>query len=123
MRKIETVFDLLAMLMVLFITVVPHHHHQALLCLVQEECIEDHCYNDEHTNHSDANHQEQESHCITSEKYCQDEDQYLAWPVLAPISVEVISTPNGDEFRTFPRYHHPAKSFSSIPILSWRINC
>ena len=57
-----------AVLMMMFVNLVPHHHHQTMICLVQEVCQMDGCYDDEHTGHSDANHEEDESHCISHEK-------------------------------------------------------
>ena len=60
LRKLSIIPTLAAMLMVMFVTFVPHHHHQAMICLVHETCEADGCVNDEHTGHSDANHEEDE---------------------------------------------------------------
>lgn len=113
---------LMAMLMVLFTTMVPHHHHQAMICLVKEVCELDGCTDDEHTNHSDANHEQDESHCVSRERYCPSD--VLRLDVLPVTSID-SSVP---AFFPIPSARKaPAASFNgrhhSPPLLSWRINC
>ncbi|MBP5635866.1 MAG: hypothetical protein J6W83_05720 [Bacteroidales bacterium] len=123
LRKIEIISDLLAMLMVLFITVVPHHHHQAMICLVHEECVVDHCCNDDHTNHPETDQEEQESHCVAHEKYCPSDN--LRLEVSAPLAVPAAVLPCPVTVAA-PAFHTPARvlpAYSPPPVLTWRINC
>ena len=122
LRKIAIIPSLMAMMMVLFTMFVPHHHHQAMICLVHEVCLADGCCDDEHTSHSDANHEEDESHCVSREKYCPSDDLRLDVVILPPVIINnlvpaVVGTPNCD---TAPLSN---TVFHSPPLLTWRINC
>lgn len=63
----------LAMMMVTLATMLPHHHHQTMICIVEEVCEMDGCCDDEHTHHSDANRDQDESHCVAHKQYCPSE--------------------------------------------------
>ncbi len=114
LRKLAILPTLMAMLMVLFTTMVPHHHHQAMICLVKEVCELDGCTDDEH--------EEDESHCVSREKYCPSDILRLDIPPVTALdsSSPAIFLPH--TVRTAPvstsnvRHHSP-------PILTWRINC
>ena len=114
---------LVSMMMVLFTTMVPHHHHQAMICLVKEVCELDGCIDDEHTSHSDANHEEEESHCVSHENYFPSDGLRLDF---TPLEVPAVEIPvKVDVIRAFPAFSR-ALLFalsSPPPILSWRINC
>ncbi len=73
LRKLSIVPIFLAMMMVTLATVLPHHHHQTMICIVEEVCEMDGCCDDEHTQHSDANHDQDESHCVAHKQYCPSE--------------------------------------------------
>jgi hypothetical protein len=77
LRKLAAAPILLAMLMVAMATVIPHHHHETMICIVHEVCGMDGCRDDEHTQHSDANHNEDESHCVAHEQYCHSENIHI----------------------------------------------
>ncbi len=124
LKKLSIASIFLAMLMVMFTTCVPHHHHQTMICLVQEICLEDGCCDDEHTHHSDANHDEDESHCVAHEKYCPSDNLRVDYAPTAIVLPE-------------PLVHIPASIPAAVqgfvvagskpqvppPILTWRINC
>lgn len=61
LRKLSIVPIFLAMMMMTLATVLPHHHHQTMICIVEEVCGMDGCCDDEHTHHSDTNHNQDES--------------------------------------------------------------
>lgn len=73
LRKLSIVPIFLAMMMVTLATILPHHHHQTMICIVEEVCAIDGCRDDEHTQHSDANHNQDESHCVAHKHYCPSE--------------------------------------------------
>jgi len=73
LRKLSIVPIFLAMMMVTLATVLPHHHHQTMICVVEDVCEMDGCCDDEHTHHSDANHNQDESHCVAHKQYCPSE--------------------------------------------------
>ena len=77
LRKLSIVPIFLAMMMVTLATVLPHHHHQTMICVVEEVCGMDGCRDDEHTHHSDANHNQDESHCVAHKQYCPSERLHL----------------------------------------------
>ena len=122
LRKIAVIPSMMAMMMVLFTMFVPHHHHQAMICLVHEVCLADGCCDDEHTSHSDANHEEDESHCVSHEKYCPSDDLRLDVVILPPAIINnpvpaVVGTPSCNTTTvSFTVFHSP-------PLLTWRINC
>ena len=76
-RKLSIVPIFLAMMMVTLATVLPHHHHQTMICIVEEVCGMDGCLDDEHTHHSDANHDQDESHCVAHKQYCPSETLHI----------------------------------------------
>lgn len=122
LRKIAVIPSLMAMMMVLFTSFVPHHHHQAMICLVHEVCLADGCCDDEHTAHSDANHEEDENHCVSREKYCPSDDLRLDVVLLPPVEIknpvpEVSGTPGHLTVPVWQAVLH------SPPLLTWRINC
>ena len=121
-RKLYIFPTFAAMLMVMFVTIVPHHHHQAMICLVHEVCEMDGCCDDEHTNHSDANHEEDESHCISHEKYFPSDDLRVDF---TPFPVPAVKVPvQTCNFHFCPAATQEVLIVSiSPPILSWRINC
>ena len=80
LRKLSIVPIFLAMMMVTLATVMPHHHHQTMICIVEEVCEMDGCCDDEHTHHSDANHDQDESHCVAHKQYCPSERLHIAPP-------------------------------------------
>lgn len=123
MRKVEILSDLLAMLMVLFITVVPHHHHQAMICLVQEECPEDHCINDEHTMHADADSEEKVLACVANERYYPEDELHLDWPAPVAIHLATLPRPEPEALPAFPPPQSSTLPFPSPPVLTWRMNC
>ena len=122
LRKVSVLPALLAMMMVLFTTFVPHHHHEAMICLVHEVCLADGCCDDEHTSHSDANHEEDERHCVSHEKYCPSDGLRLD---VVPLPSAVLNVPVPAEAGTIVSIRKVVNStaFHSPPILSWRINC
>ena len=77
LRRIAIIPTMMAMLTVLFTMAVPHHHHQAMICLVHEVCVLDGCCDDEHTQHHDANQEEDESHCVAHEQYMPSERLHI----------------------------------------------
>lgn len=92
MRNLSIVPIFLAMMMVTLATVLPHHHHQTMICIVEEVCGMDGCCDDEHTHHSDANHNQDESHCVAHKQYCPSErlhldnqDYGIEWDKITPI--------------------------------------
>ena len=123
MRKVEILSDLLAMLMLLFITVVPHHHHLAMICLVQEDCLEDHCVNDEHTMHADADSEVLNSLCVANEGYYPEDELLLDWPT--PVAIHLATFPNAGlkAISSFPLPLSAVLTFHTPPVLTWRINC
>ena len=122
-RKIATLSNLLAMLMVLFTTIVPHHHHHAMVCFVREVCSLDGCCNDEHTAHADADAEENESHCVSHEAYHHSDNLQLdGIPVLA-VPVAMTPGPAPAPVRDVPGFHRIIPSSSPPPLLTWRINC
>lgn len=123
LRRIATVFNLLAMLMVLFTTIVPHHHHQAMVCFAREVCVADGCCNDEHTAHADADPEESESHCVAHEAYCQSDDLRLEGISAFPAPVAAIFCPAPTQVRDLRVPCRTVRCFSPPPLLSWRINC
>lgn len=121
-RKLCIVPTLAAMLMVMFVTIVPHHHHQAMICLVHETCELDGCCDDEHTNHSDANHEEDESHCISHEKYFPSDDLRVDFNVLPAVAAPVPS-PATLPVRTTRTQDRNESACTSPPVLFWRMRC
>ena len=114
---------LVSMMMVLFTTMVPHHHHQAMICLVKEVCVMDGCCDDEHTGHSDANHEEDESLCVSHQKYFPSDDLRLDF---APLQAPAVKVPVPVDVTLAFHASSKAGLFSPAyppPILSWRINC
>lgn len=122
-RKIATVFNLLAMLMVLITTITPHHHHHAMVCFAKEVCVMDGCCNDEHTAHADADPEESESHCVAHEAYCQSDELRLDSITAIPVPVAVIACPAPSLVREFRISAQTVRYASPPPLLSWRINC
>ena len=122
LRKLAILPSLVSMMMVLFTTMVPHHHHQAMICLVKEVCELDGCTDDEHTGHSDANHEEDESHCVAHQNYFQSDDlrpDFTLPPLPAvKVQVPVDAVPVAMVFT-----QGILEVSSSPPLLSWRINC
>ena len=92
-RRIATVSNLMAMLMVMLTSVVPHHHHQTIACFVKEVCVEDGCCNDRHTAHSDTDPEENESHCVAHEEYFQADDLRLDSVGQSPSRLPLSSGP------------------------------
>ena len=122
LRKVSVLPALVAMMMVLFTTFVPHHHHMAMICLVHEVCLADGCCDDEHTSHSDANHEEDENHCVSREKYCPSDGVRLD---IVPLPSTILNAPvPADAGNVVSVRKVVARAaFNSPPILSWRINC
>lgn len=58
----------LAIFIILAAPLIPHHHHGLRICVEKELCLEDHTYNDSHTDHGN---QSQGDHDI-----CNNERQY-----------------------------------------------
>lgn len=77
MRKLSIVPIFLAMMMVTLATVLPHHHHETMICIAEEVCGLDGCIDDAHTHHSDANHNEDESHCVAHKPYFPSETLHV----------------------------------------------
>lgn len=123
LRKIATVFNLLAMLMVLITTIMPHHHHHAMVCFAKEVCVLDGCCNDEHTAHADADPEESESHCVAHEAYCQSDELRLDSITAIPVPVAVIACPAPAQARELRVPCRTVRYASPPPLLSWRINC
>ena len=123
LRKIATVFNLLAMLMVLITTMMPHHHHHAVVCFVKEVCVMDGCCNDEHTAHADSDPEESKSHCVAHEAYCQSDELRLDGMTTIPAPVTVIACPAPALAREFSIPCPIVRYASPPPLLSWRINC
>ena len=123
MRKLEIFSDLLAMLIVLFVTVVPHHHHKAAICFAQEECLEDHCINDEHTMHSETADGDNDFLCIANERYYPEDELHLDWP--GPVAIHLATNPcfDSNAFSASPLPRSSALPFLPASVLSWRINC
>ena len=111
-----------AVLMMMFVNLVPHHHHQTMICLVQEVCQMDGCCDDEHTGHSDANHEEDENHCISHEKYFPSDDLRVDFAILSSPAI-VIPFPEIKPSTDIHKFFLDGKATYSPPILSWRINC
>ena len=122
LRKLSIIPTLAAMLMVMFVTFVPHHHHQAMICLVHETCEADGCVNDEHTGHSDANHEEDESHCISHEKYFPSDDLRVDFYSFTAAAAPVPPPAQSPVLTSRPR-HRTDFYHSSPPVLTWRIRC
>lgn len=122
-RRIATIPVVMAMLMVMITSVVPHHHHQTIACFVKEVCVEDGCCNDRHTAHSDADPEENESHCVAHEEYFQADDLRLDSIGAVSVPVAVILRPMDILSRAVDTPCLGVKSFSPFPLLSWRINC
>lgn len=122
LRKIGVISSLLAMSMVLFTMFVPHHHHQAMICLVHEVCLADGCCDDEHTSHSDANHEEDENNCVSHEKYCPSDGLRLDF-VPFTYQASIVPEPVVSGFQVIITARNIPATFHSPPLLSWRINC
>lgn len=122
LRKLAILPTLVSMMMVLFTNMVPHHHHQAMICLVKEVCEIDGCTDDEHTGHSDANHEEDESHCVSHQKYFPSDDLR---PDFTPLSVPAVKVPVPVDAGLVPQAfsNRILAASSPPPILTWRINC
>ncbi|MBQ8061986.1 MAG: hypothetical protein IJ205_08645 [Bacteroidales bacterium] len=121
-KRIAIIPTMMAMLMVLFTTAVPHHHHQAMICLVHEVCVMDGCCDDEHTMHSDPNNEEEETHCVSHEKYCPADDLRVDFTAVTPPAIKVPVPVKAVSLSSL----HPQdylKASSSPPISTWRINC
>ena len=121
-RKLCIIPTFAAMLMVMFVTFVPHHHHQAMICLVHETCEADGCVNDEHTGHSDANHEEDESQCVSHEKYFPSDDLRVDFHFLQEAAAPVTS-PASSPVLTVPFHLRNSLVHSSPPVLTWRMRC
>ena len=122
LRKLCIVPTFVAMLMVMFVTFVPHHHHQAMICLVHETCEVDGCVNDEHTGHSDADNEEEESHCISHEKYFPSDDLRLDFIILTSVTAQLPSPASSLVPTVRPQYRDDL-SHSSPPVLTCRMIC
>ena len=122
LRKLCIIPTFAAMLMVMFVTFVPHHHHQAMICLVHETCEADGCVNDEHTGHSDANHKEDEDHCISHEKYFPSDDLRLDFNIL-PALTAPLPSPASSPVMTVRSQYRNDLAHSSPPLLTWRMRC
>ena len=121
LRKLCIVPTFVALLMVLFVTFVPHHHHQAMICLVHETCEADGCINDEHTGHSDAD-SEEESHCVSHEKYFLSDD--LKIDSIALITApSPLPTPASSPLFVVRSHCRNGLSHSSPSVLTWRMRC
>ena len=122
-RRIATVSNLLAMLMVMFSMIVPHHHHQAVVCIVREVCELDGCCNDEHTAHAETDPDESEPQCISHEGFYQSDN--LRQDDISAIagSVAVILHPTVTMVRDLGVSSRVVRPFSPPLLLSCRINC
>lgn len=116
-RKLAILPILLSMLMVLFTTIEPHHHHQAMICFGKEVCEMDGSTRDSH----EANHEEEESHCVSTEKYCPLNFHKLD---ITPLSVPAAPLPSPAvitvSFRAVASYSEIIRHIP--PLLSWRLN-
>ena len=121
-RRIAIVSTLLAMMMVLFTSFVPHHHHQAMICLVHEVCLADGCVDDEHTSHSDTDPKEEEGHCVSHAKYFPSDELRLDTVPLPPAFIEAPLPFVAAVFRLQQACPASVPS-NSPPLLTWRINC
>jgi hypothetical protein len=93
-----------------------------MICLVHEVCLADGCCDDEHTSHSDANHEEDENHCVSREKYCPSDDLRLDVVLLPPVEINnpVPAVSGNPGHLTAPVRQ---AILHSPPLLTWRINC
>lgn len=121
--KISILPTMLAMLMVMFATIVPHHHHDAMICLVMEICEADGGCDHGHAHHADPNQEEEETRCVAHEKYCPSDNLRLDFMPLVAVTttdlpkIFIDSTPiEGEAASIIRNLHKP-------PILTWRINC
>ena len=121
LRKLCIVPTFVALLMVLFVTFVPHHHHQAMICLVHETCEADGCVNDEHTGHSDAD-SEEESHCLSHEKYFLSDDLRVDSVALI-IAPSLLPVPASSSLLVVRSLYRNGLSHSSPSVLTWRMRC
>ena len=123
LKRTAAISNFLAMMMVLITTIAPHHHHQAMVYFAREVCVADGCCNDEHTSHSEADPDDNESHCIAHEGYFQTDilrqDGIAA--VFGPVSI--IPTPLDTFVKTAGAPCRIVRSFTTLSILSWHINC
>ena len=121
-RKLTILPILMSMLMVLFTTMVPHHHHQAMICLAKEVCELDGCHHDGDCDHSDADQEEEENHCVSREKYCPSDNLRLD---IVPPALPVSSIPQPDllQVRILSQATRCDLPLHSPPLLSWRLNC
>lgn len=116
-RKLSVLSTLLAMMMVLFVSFVPHHHHHAIMCLAHEHCVTD--------EEDDASSREEQSdnHCICHADYCQSHDDFNPDIfLLTPTATTAPLPPVTGMYRLYRAGASGAVVFSP-PILSWRINC
>lgn len=72
LRKFALIFIMLAMAMITFATVTPHHHHHACVYLASECPFDGHEEGD--------GHGEDESNCVSHEKYVSSESIRLDGP-------------------------------------------
>ena len=122
LRKLCIIPTFAAMLMVMFVTFVPHHHHQAMICLVHETCEADGCVNDEHTGHSDPDNEEEESHCISHEKYCPSDDLRVDSVAFTAVTT-LLPSPASSPVLTVRSQYRNDLAHSSPPVLTWRMRC
>ena len=112
----------IAMFILMFVTIGSHHHHGAVICLAKEICEIDGRCNDEHTGHSDANHEEDENHCLSQEKFFPTDNLRMDLTVLSvPATVLTFFEETVCRIIRLPRRTDIADS--SPPIQSWRMNC
>ena len=105
------------MMMVLFVSFVPHHHHHAMMCLEHDLCIAD--------EQEDASSREEQAddHCICHAAYCLSHDDFNPDIfLLTPTAVIAPAPPVTSMYRVFQAGVFGDTVFSP-PILSWRINC
>ncbi len=77
LRKIAAIPIILALAMMTLVTVLPHHHHQTMTCFVKETwCLDGRCH-DQHTQHHEADQEEDESHCVAHEQYMPSERLHI----------------------------------------------
>lgn len=86
---------LMAALVVLSTTILPHHHHLSKICFAEERCVVDGQVNDQHTSHEGDHNDSESDDCpvqgskiASNEKSEFDFSKYMA---LQSVSTEAIT--------------------------------
>lgn len=70
MKRILSTYPLvIATLLIIVFSTIPHHHHKEVLCMVMELCEQDNTYNDDHTDHGTDRDKHHQTTCVSNIDY------------------------------------------------------